>query len=397
MTIKLLIISHALIQEIAQARWRKMAADHEVNIRILIPGHWYNPHFGETGAVHQGKNVKIARFEVCTVPTTSTSDHTRYRIKNLRYHLQDFQPDVIFCIHEELLSAHRQSILYRVMFRRYAKLLYFSMHAFPRIPEMARFSPKELLKKIFHSVSWWLTRYGTQGALVHCPAIKERMQIDKYRKPIFIQTQIGVDPELFKADLDIRRKVRCEFGFDGFVIGLAGRLIENKGVLDLLQAVEGLSGNWNLLFVGDGPLYHHILNWAKDHGWEKRVHITGYVKQEDVAIYMNAMDCFVLGTHTNSKTRYRDMFPLVVAQAMAMKLPVVGANGGGIPYQLGSLGLLFEEDDIITLRRHLQELSGDLQRCQAIGKALHERALDCFCIESMNRKFLDFLRNEILR
>ncbi|MCX7113655.1 MAG: glycosyltransferase family 4 protein [Proteobacteria bacterium] len=394
--LKLLIISHALIQEFAQVRWRKMAADHDVDIRILIPECWYNPHFGEAGAYQQGKSYKTTQFEVCTVPTTSTSDHTRYRIKNLRYHLQDFQPDVIFCIHEEGLYAHLQVILYRKLFYPRAKLIYFSMHAFPRVPRMRVFSPKEFLKKIIHAFTWWLTCYGTQSAVVHCPAIKKQMESDGYRKPIFIQTQIGVNPELFKVDPDVRLKIRGKLGFHGFVIGLAGRLIESKGVLDLLQAVKELSVNWNLLFIGDGSLHEHILNWAKEHGWEKRVYVTGFVRLDDVAIYMNAIDCFVLGTHTNYKTRYRDMFPLVVAQAMSMKLPVIGANGGGIPYQLDGLGLLFDEDDIMTLREHLQELSGDLKRCKAIGNALYERAVDHFCIESMNRKFMDFIRNEVL-
>ena len=75
--LKLLIISHALIREANQKRWRKMATDHEVGVRILIPQKWYNPHFGEDGAHHEGKAFKCGRFEVCTVPTTSDSDHTK--------------------------------------------------------------------------------------------------------------------------------------------------------------------------------------------------------------------------------------------------------------------------------------------------------------------------------
>lgn len=197
MTIKLLIISHALIQEIAQARWRKMAADHEVDIRILIPERWYNPHFGEVGAYHQGKIYKTARFEVCTVPTTSTSDHTRYRLKNLGYHLKDFQPDVIFCIHEEELSAHRQLILYRKLFYPRAKLIYFSMRLRPRVPTFPPFTIKQLIKRVVIGGYWWLTRYGTDGAMVHYPGIEQQMRSEGYTKKILIQTQVGVDPDLF--------------------------------------------------------------------------------------------------------------------------------------------------------------------------------------------------------
>jgi len=113
---RLLIISHALIQEVAQARWKRMARDHDIDIRILIPERWYNPHFGEDGAHFQGKEFKLGRLEVCTVPTTSHEDHTRYRIRNLRYHLRQFRPDIIFCIHEEGLAAHRQAIISRAIF-----------------------------------------------------------------------------------------------------------------------------------------------------------------------------------------------------------------------------------------------------------------------------------------
>jgi len=365
-------------------------------VRVLVPEFWYNPHFGEDGSRFRGKDDRSGRFEVRTVPTTSHEDHTRYRIKGLRKQLQEFQPDVIFCIHEEGLAIHRQVILCRDAFCRSAKVLYFSMHAFPRVADLENYRPRKLAKKLYFSLNWKLTRRRTQGALVHCPAIEEQMRLDGYRQPILVQTQVGVDPALFRSDAVAKAALRQKLGFDGFVIGLAGRLIPEKGVLDLLKAVEGLTCDWNLLFVGDGSECAHILEWARDHGWSKRVIVTGYVKQQEVAVYMNAMDCFVLGTHTNAGTRYRDMFPLVVAQAMTMGLPVVGANGGGIPYQLGGLGLLFEEDDRIALSRHLQELSQSPERCREIGNTLRERAVNQFCVDSMNEEFLEFIEAKIL-
>lgn len=387
---KLLIISHALIKEVNQRRWRTMAVDHEIDIRILIPEQWYNPHFGEEGAYLHGHACKSNRFEVCTVPTTSQSDHTQYRIRNLRQHLQDFRPDVIFCIHEEGLSAHRQTIVDRKLFLPHAVLIYFSMRVFPRVPAFPPYTLKQGIKRIVYGSDWRLTCFGTDAALVHYPGIEMQMRAEGYQKRILHQTQIGVDPELFHPDATVREQVRLEQGWHAneLVIGTSGRLVAEKGMFELLHAVERLKGRWRLVLVGDGPDRPKIEDYALHQGLRDRVHVTGYVSQEEVARLMQGMDIFTLGS-INTPT-WVDTFPLVVAQAMATALPVVGSGSGAIPYQLDDKGLVFHEGCIDEWVIHLQHLMDHPELRRRMGAELQARALTTFAIKSMNQQFILF-------
>ena len=316
--LKLLIISHALVQEVSQKRWRQIADKGYARIRILIPEHWQSSWFGDT-IQFDPEYYCGANIEVVPCPTTSTSNWGRYLIKNLKHHLLDFRPHVIFCIHEEGIWQLQQTIIYKRLFAPRAKLVYFSMMQFARVPLVKKPTPKEIFKKIYCIITWRNIRQGTDGCLVHYPAIRERMRKEGYRKPVLLQTQLGVDPNGFCPNPDERKSVRRRLKLNKFTIGYAGRLVESKGVMDLAKAVESLRGDWNLLLVGDGDCRERVEALARNHGWADRLRITGYVSAERVASLMRAMDAFVMASRNTAD--WVDTFPLVVAQAMATSLP----------------------------------------------------------------------------
>lgn len=395
--LKLLIISHALIQKPAQARWRARVKNYpDLKVRLLIPRYWVSTWF--TNFVEfNGVRENEGRFEV--VPVQTTNDHvwTRYLIKGLAAQLREYRPNVIFCIHEESIFQLQQTILYRQLFAPKAKLIYFSMNAFDRVQWSKKLNLKDIGIFLKTLLFWSRIKRGTDGALCHCPLIKKQMRREGYQHPILLQTQIGVDPEVFKPDPEDRIIMRNQLGLKGFVIGFAGRLIVEKGVIDLLHACENTPDDWELLFVGEGPCRNIIIEWAKKNHFENRVHMQGYVPVNDVARYMRAMDVFVLGTHTNKQRGYWDMFPLVVAQAMATELPVVVANGGGLPYQVGeSEGMIFNEGDSVGLRKYLDSLYQNPNFRAQEGARLYKRAIDMFCIDGMNDYFYRFIIQKVV-
>jgi len=392
--IKLLVISHALALESNRARWRLLAEDGRFNIRLLVPERWVSKWFRtKESQVFRPKAVRCGNFEVCPVPTTDDCNWSTYLIKNLHAHLREFAPDVIYCVHEESIRALHQTIIYRHIFARRAKLIYFTMNVFPRVSKITRF-PKGIRGWLYRTALWRNVCWGTDGAICHYPDIRDQMRREGYKKPILVQTQIGVDPALFKPDATVRKSVRRELELDGFVLGFVGRLTENKGVLDLLAALEDMPPDWQLLVVGDGDAREAVEAWVECHNYRDRVKMMGYVPQEDVPKYMNAMDCLVLGSHTTET--WIDTFPLVVPQAMAMKLPVIGSDSGAIPYQLGGKGLIFPEKDVNQLRECLHKLADDPELRREMGENLYHRAQEMFCIKALNRQFNDFLESQIL-
>jgi glycosyltransferase involved in cell wall biosynthesis len=354
-------------------------------IRILCPEYWESRWFKtKKPQVFRPSHEKEEHYEVWPVPTTDHRDWSRYLIKNLHAHIIQFAPDVIYCIHEEGIRALHQSIIYRRIFAPGAKLLYFTMDVFPRVP-----TGGSRKRRLSSRVLWGNVRWGTDGAVCHYPGIRRQLRRESYQEPILMQSQIGVNAELFRPNPEARRAIRNDLNLAGFVVGFVGRLTEAKGVHDLLAALEQLPVQWSLLLVGDGELRENIRAWAAERGYEDRVRLIGRCPKTEVPAYMNAMDCLVLGSHRTE--HWIDTFPNVVPEAMCTKTPVIGSESGAIPFQLGGQGMLFPEGDADELRRCLLMLARSPERGCEMGKNLRRRAVRRFSVDALNRDFHQFL------
>jgi glycosyltransferase involved in cell wall biosynthesis len=130
----------------------------------------------------------------------------------------------------------------------------------------------------------------------------------------------GVDRAVF-APRD-RRQARLELGLppsDKTVL-FVGRLVREKGLVELTRAVEALDGV-HLVVLGDGPMRPELQAAADRFG---RVHMLGEVPLETVARAMSAADVVVLPS-------WGEGTPNVVLEALASGRPVVATRVGGIP------------------------------------------------------------------
>ena len=72
------------------------------------------------------------------------------------------------------------------------------------------------------------------------------MRAKGYAGPGSVIPQFGVDPDLFSPGAPPAGGPP--------VIGFISRLVEEKGILVLLDALAGLGGAWRLHVIGSGPL-----------------------------------------------------------------------------------------------------------------------------------------------
>jgi len=195
----------------------------------------------------------------------------------------------------------------------------------------------------------------------------------------------GVDLDRFHpTDPARRRAVREELGIQpgDVVVGLVARLVAEKGIPELIEAVERLGPPFRLLLVGPhdpekaDALAPALLRRATVSG----AILTGH--REDVDCLYAAMDVFCLPSH-------REGFPRAAMEAAASGLPVVatdirgcrqvvdhGVTGALVP--VGDPGALAD-----ALRRYgdgeVRAAQGDAARAKAIAafdeRAVVERAL----------------------
>lgn len=377
--LKLAVISHAFVEELFQKRWRLLAEKYPVEVSLLVPEIWRSNWLGDE-VVYRPKAVEDGRFRVIPLPTTSQRNWGRYFFKSLDAKFRSIQPHIVYTIHEETIWVNQQIITYRNLWTRSAKLIFFSMNALG-VPQ----------KRFYHRLMWRRIKENCDAALCHYPGCLKSLRDGGFEKPIYMQTQIGVDEDMYRPDAQKRSEVRKMLGFeDKFVIGYTGRLTKDKGVNDLLGSLPLDGVDWGLLLVGDGDLREEIERWIADRNWQERVYIVGAVPQPEVADYMRAMDCFVLGSRT--MPHWIDTFPNVTVQAMACSVPVVGSDSGAIPFQLGDAGLIFPEGDREKLKEHLLYLANNEQVRARIAEKGRQRSLANFCVRSITDNFYNILQ-----
>ncbi len=138
-----------------------------------------------------------------------------------------------------------------------------------------------------------------------------------------------------------------------FTIGYAGRLVESKGLADLLAAVRTLQAPVELLLIGDGELRAQ-LEGQPIPGSRVRV-LDGFTHDRMASAYAQ-LDVLALPSHTTPT--WKEQFGRVIVEALWCGVPVVGSDSGEIPWliELTGGGLTFPEGDHEQLAARLSEL-----------------------------------------
>jgi glycosyltransferase involved in cell wall biosynthesis len=138
-----------------------------------------------------------------------------------------------------------------------------------------------------------------------------------------------------------------------FTVGFAGRLVESKGLTDLLAAVRRLGAPVELLLIGDGELRAQ-LEGQPIPGSSVRV-LSGLTHEQMPAGY-GRVDVLVLPSR--STPTWREQFGRVIVEALWCGVPVVGSDSGEIPWLIGLTGggLTFPEGDQEALAERLGRL-----------------------------------------
>lgn len=172
----------------------------------------------------------------------------------------------------------------------------------------------------------------------------------------------GVDPNEFTPVRDGR-----EPDFGGWpVVMFVGRLCEEKGVFDLIEAfryVQSKLPHARLVFIGDGPARAQIELTAG-----KSIHVLGTIKNRDLPPYFRVAT--VIASPSKTTRKWEEIVGMVNIQAMACGAPVVSTRSGAIPEYVpeGRAGLLVPEGSPSDLADAILRLCIDRQLHDAMGQ-----------------------------
>lgn len=136
----------------------------------------------------------------------------------------------------------------------------------------------------------------------------------------------GIDVDHFSRSSFDQRNIGSEMsGFllspDSFVFCYVGRINKDKGIKELVTSFEGMPHECELIMIGaldvTAPPDQATLDRIDSN---PRIHSMGF--QSDIRRFLVSSDVLVLPS-------YREGFPNVVLQAMALEIPVISTNVSG--------------------------------------------------------------------
>jgi glycosyltransferase involved in cell wall biosynthesis len=170
--------------------------------------------------------------------------------------------------------------------------------------------------------------------------------------------RIHLVPNAYRWDTELlpRAAARAELGLSvgpaDFVVGWVGRLSREKGPDVLVEALARLPDDRaRAAIIGDGPDRAALASRAAALGLADRIHWLGTVPR--AARCFAAFDCLALSSRTEGT-------PIVLLEAMAVRLPIVAAAVGGVPDVVsGGEALLVPAEDPAALAVALHQVAAD--------------------------------------
>jgi glycosyltransferase involved in cell wall biosynthesis len=214
-----------------------------------------------------------------------------------------------------------------------------------------------------------------------------------YRGPITVLPQFGVDLEQVGSDSPLPELYRQAPA--GMRIGFLGKLLQRKGVLDLLAAYMPLANRAVLVLLGDGPLESALQQQARENGVETRVLLPGYIPFAQVPAYLRGLDVLVLPSRT--APQWKEQFGHVLIEAMTAGVAVIGSDSGAIPEVIGPAGLVFAEGDVEALRGRLAFLLDHPEERLRLARAGQSRAAALFSNQAIAEATLRIYQQVLAR
>jgi glycosyltransferase involved in cell wall biosynthesis len=185
---------------------------------------------------------------------------------------------------------------------------------------------------------------------------------------------IGVDCQAIRLREDFEEKP---------VILHVARLVEVKGTRYLVRAFATLARRYagvQLLIIGDGPLRRSLQALAASVGVRDRVEFLGALPHAEVLSWMRKAAMLVLPGIRTASGRAEGL-GMVLLEAAATGLPLIGSRVGGIPECIveGRTGFLVPERDEAALAERMGELLEDTVKRRQMGtegRALVEHRFD---------------------
>jgi len=308
-------------------------------------------------------------IDVRHVPRGSRAERLAWIARQLRH----IRPDVIWA-QEEPIDPFLLEMLALYRFRRRPRIVTaVCENIFPRPPRFAARASRRLLwPRLDHLMT--VAQPSLEGI---------RAAGMPYSVPASTLVVGGLEPE---GEVDA---MALPFTDAGFTVGFAGRLIEAKGWKVLVRA---LPAGARLVLAGAGPQRDELEALAAENDG---VRYLGLKPKDELWSFYAALDCLAVPSLTTA--RWKEQSASTLVDGLAMGLPIVASDSGGIADIMGPAGLLVPEGDADALSEALARVRDDPALRERLATAGRERFRDEFAIPAYADKIAVALNLHVRR
>jgi glycosyltransferase involved in cell wall biosynthesis len=363
------MVSKALVVGAYQRKLEEIARSPDIDLIVIVPHAWKDPR-----GLLALERAHTAGYQLLAEPIRFNGSFHLHTYPTIGRRLMEIKPDIVH-IDEEPYNLATFDILRRAR-RLGAKSLFFTWQNIER-----RYLPP------FSWMERWVLN-NSDYALTGTQESADVWRRKGYQGLLAVIPQFGVDPEIFAPPSKPVQR-------DRFVIGYAGRLVDEKGLDALIRAALGLPGQWLIRLAGDGPERDKLAGIAGILNIGGSVEFVGGLNSTDMPDFYRGLDAVVLPART--RPNWKEQFGRLLIEAMACGVPVIGSHSGAIPEVIGDAGLTFPEDDVDALRACLRSLVDHPRLRQQLSKAGRQRVIDHFTQASIAARTVEVYREMVDR
>lgn len=375
---KLLVVGHTYITAFAQTKYVAMKAlRSDLSLRIVVP-----PSVRHSFGVYRPELADgLTRAEVVAIRSFGGNTNMTYVLDPVALGslMRQFAPTHVHIEEDPHSMVGSVTAWLAARMCPEAVVSYFIWDNLNRKPRF----PAGAIKR-------WLTRRSLAKArLVVCgnAQAKSLLLMKGYHGASEVIPQLGLYAQAATSGSEMASRLQARSLTPSVpMIGYFGRLVEEKGVLDLCEALNQLCDlSWKFVIYGDGPLRQELeARWRPVFG--DRFDCFDAIPHLQVEKKLRLLDIFVLPSY--SIETWKEQFGLTLAQAMLAGCACIGSSCGAIPEVLGGAGVVFPERNVGGLVAALRRLLESPDERARLSAAARDLALARYTSEAVAGRYL---------
>lgn len=291
---------------------------------------------------------------------TSYKKHTSFNNHYIEFYFEQAAKHLRKCNYDIIILENRPSYAYKLRTLTNAKLICHLHNELLTINSPGGSEIYNSLDKIITVSNYIANRVKTINSSDRkCTTVYNGINLQAF--------SIYQTPSIQRKDLGL--------DLDDFVLVYSGRMIEEKGISELIKVMTLFREKKQIKllviggsFFGNNTLDNDFIKKLKEVSApiKEQIVFTGFVPYENMPDYLKLSDVAVIPSIWN------DPFPTTVIEAQAMGLPIIATKNGGIPEEVtkdNAILLDTNEHFINSLEKSITRLYQNPEECKRMGEA----------------------------